>query len=956
MKYLPLALLLLLCWVASSLRAQSSDHPNIIVILADDLGYGDVSYNGCPDYITPNIDALAGNGVRCSNGYVTHPFCSPSRAALITGRYQQRFGHENQPDDGGLPLGELLLPQILKPAGYVCGAIGKWHLGARSGYRPVQRGFDEFYGFLGSQSEYFNAPLFRNDTRVTEAEYLTDALTREAVSFINQHAAQPFFLYLAYSAPHSPYEAPQSYLDRVASISDPGRRTYAAMVTALDDGVGNVLQALRANILTANTLVFFLSDNGAPINTFTRNLPLRGGKMDTLEGGIRIPFAIQWTGHLPAHVVYDQPVSSLDIVATVARAAGVSLPSDRPYDGVDLMPYLTGQQVIPKRALFWRWFGFGATGPRGSVDTIYAARQGPLKLVRYRALGAGEAQLYNLDNDIGETQDLSLSHPADAQSLKTLYSDWETELIAPLWAPPNDWYPSPIVLIGDWNRFNKDAAAPWALTTLTPVDGKPVPDGYDWFLTTIHAATSGGNTTPGVHSFAVMAKRNYAQQWGGVTINVDGTTIIPSTGGSSLGPTNSITLDAGFYYSFRVIKEYDPNDSTLRFTAMKTSASPIAVSRSGQNPATPGPDDSVTIQIVTSAPKSPQERIYLRWSSDTFVTSHMIEAVGSGGVTYSAQIPAQPAGTAVQYCITTSTVDLSQLSASGAIDLLTLATSPVFKFVSVNPGTLPPPPPPTPPPSCDLKVTVNDFKTTIAAGQMDTYTIVVSNNGPGSVSGAFVQDTFPGPFTGMTFTATQSGGASGFTASGSGNIKDSVTLPAASNITYKATGKVSSSATGTLANTATVTAPSGVPDSSPGNNSATDSDTISYKADLKVTVNDGKSAAVAVTKSTYTIVISNAGPSNVSGTVIDDNFPSTFTGVTYTATQTGGASGFTGSGTGNIHNAVAMPSGSKITYKATGTIITSATGSISDTATVSVPSGVTDPNLANNSATDTDTL
>ena len=310
----------------------------------------------------------------------------------------------------------------------------------------------------------------------------------------------------------------------------------------------------------------------------------------------------------------------------------------------------------------------------------------------------------------------------------------------------------------------------------------------------------------------------------------------------------------------------------------------------------------------------------------------------------------------MQYCITTSTVDLSQLSASGAIDLLTLATSPVFKFVSVNPGTLPPPPPPTPPPSCDLKVTVNDFKTVLAAGQTDTYTIVVSNNGPSSVFGAFVQDTFPALLTGMTFTATQSGGASGFTASGSGNIKDSVTLPAASNITYKATGKVSSSATGTLSNTATVTAPSGVPDSNSGNNSATDSDTISYKADLKVTVNDGKSAAVAGTKSTYTIVISNTGPSNVSGTMIDDNFPSTFTGVTYTATQTGGASGFTGSGTGNIHNAVAMPSGSKITYKATGTISHPPPVPSPIQQPSSVPSGVTDPNLANNSATDTDTL
>src|SRR5205823_1892408 len=190
-----LAVFLTFCSLPSSLRAQqTADHPNIVVILADDLGYGDVSFNGRQDYVTPNIDALASNGVWFSNGYVTHPFCSPSRAALLTGRYQQRFGHENQPDDGGLPLGELLLPQILKSAGYFCTAIGKWHLGSGLGYRPPQRGFDEFYGFLGGASVYYNAPLLRGDTPVTETEYLTDALTREAVSFIDRHATQPFFL------------------------------------------------------------------------------------------------------------------------------------------------------------------------------------------------------------------------------------------------------------------------------------------------------------------------------------------------------------------------------------------------------------------------------------------------------------------------------------------------------------------------------------------------------------------------------------------------------------------------------------------------------------------------------------------------------------------------------------------------------------------------------------------
>src|SRR5437868_2565770 len=540
---------------------QPIDHLNIVVILADDLGYGDVSFNGRQDYVTPNIDALASNGVWFSSGYVTHPFCSPSRAALLTGRYQQRFGHENQPDDGGLPLGELLLPQILQPAGYFCGAIGKWHLGSSLGYRPLQRGFDEFYGFLGSSSVYVNAPLFRGDTPVTETAYLTDALTREAVSFIDRHAAQAFFLYLAYNAPHVPYNVPpQTYLDRVANIGDPDRRTYAAMVTALDDGVGKVLQALHNNGLSFNTLVFFLSDNGAPVNAVTSNAPLQGGKLDTFEGGIRVPFAVQWSGHLPAGLVYGEPVSSLDIVATAASAAGISLPSDRPYDGLDLIPYLTGQQIMSNRALFWRWFGLGPTGPRGSVDTIYAARQASLKLVRDPLLGNSDPQLYDLGSDIGETQDLALTRPADLQTLKGLYGEWETQLIAPAWAPPNVWQPSPIVLVGDWNGYNKYAAAPWVLTRIRPVDGNPTPDGYTWFLTTIHAAITGGDTTPGLHSFAVMANNNYSNQWGGVTVNVDGTTTLPSFSGTSLGPTNSISLEDGFYYSFRVIKEYDPTD------------------------------------------------------------------------------------------------------------------------------------------------------------------------------------------------------------------------------------------------------------------------------------------------------------------------------------------------------------------------------------------------------------
>ena len=388
-KKLVLALVLIGCAFAGSSALAQPGQPNIVIIVADDLGYGDVSFNGCPDYPTPNIDSLATNGIWCSSGYVTHPFCSPSRAGLITGRYQQRFGHENQPQNDnsnprlGLPIQEVLLTQILKSAGYVCGWIGKWHLGTAPNLRPNQRGVDEFFGFLPAANLYFNATVLRNNTFVTENAYLTDAFTREGVSFINRHATEPFFLMLAYSAPHSPYQAPQSYLDRVGNITDPQRQMYAAMVTALDDGVGQVLQTLQAQNLLNNTLIFFLSDNGAPQATFTRNFPLRGYKFTDFEGGIRVPFAIQWTGQLPAGIAYDKPVSSLDIVPTVAAAAGVPLPTDRVYDGINLIPYLTQQQVAPPRTLFWRWFGLGAAnGPPAAIGTIYAVRSDSLKLVK----------------------------------------------------------------------------------------------------------------------------------------------------------------------------------------------------------------------------------------------------------------------------------------------------------------------------------------------------------------------------------------------------------------------------------------------------------------------------------------------------------------------------------------------------------------------------------------------
>ena len=481
------------------------------------------------------------------------------------------------------------------------------------------------------------------------------------MSFINRHATEPFFLYLAYNAVHTPFDTPpQNYMDRVANIPNPNRRTYAAMATALDDGVGQVLQALQGQNLLSNTLVFFLSDNGGENNpNRARNYPLRGYKFDVLEGGIHVPFAVQWTGRLPGNNVYDEPVSSLDIVATAAAAAGVQLPADRVYDGFNLIPFLAREQVAPPRTLFWRWFGLGASGPPcgpdgapgisgGSPDTIWAVRSGVLKLVAARGTTSQPASLYNLQTDIGETQDLAGAQPGDVNTLTSLYNQWNSETIPPLWLDNTDANILPLVLAGDWNGYNKgDTTFPWRLTRITAPGVEGTPDAFNWFTNTIHVATTGGDTTPGLHSFALVGGNSYSKQWGGVTINVDGTTSVPFFSGSVLAPTNSITFQNGYYYSFRILDWINQIGASMKLAVMKTSAPPITVRLNGQTPTTPTSDDSVNIGILTNQPKSVEERIYLRWSTDFFITSHMVEAAGSG-LNYSATIPAQPAGTGVQ--------------------------------------------------------------------------------------------------------------------------------------------------------------------------------------------------------------------------------------------------------------------------------------------------------------------
>ena len=375
-------------FLAAAALGAASKQPNLIFIVADDLGHGDVGFNGCKDIPTPNLDAMARNGVRFSQAYAAHPFCSPTRASIMAGRYQQRFGHELntafKPDDDkvGLPVTETLLPKILKDAGYATGLVGKWHLGFHPVFHPNQRGFDEFFGFLGGGHKYFapwngttemTTPLLRNQTPVDETTpYITDVFNREAVAFITRHAEKPFFLYLAYNAPHSPVNAPDNYVKRMVKAENNGRRYYGATICAMDDGVGEIMDTLKKLRIEEKTLVFFLSDNGGAKESKCDNSPFKGLKAQLYEGGIHVPFLAQWRGTFPAGAVFDHPVITMDLFATAVGLANGKAPNDRPMDGVNLAPYVLGQtQGAPHDFLFWRIGGGSA----------YAVRQGPWKLV-----------------------------------------------------------------------------------------------------------------------------------------------------------------------------------------------------------------------------------------------------------------------------------------------------------------------------------------------------------------------------------------------------------------------------------------------------------------------------------------------------------------------------------------------------------------------------------------------
>jgi len=452
MRIIQKVFLALVC--AVSAYGAEETRPNIVLIFADDLGYCDSELYGCDLVPTPNIKRIADEGVLFTAGYVTSPVCSPSRAALLTGRYQQRFGHEFLPsnDTYGFPVGEKTLADALQSAGYITGMVGKWHLGVREEFHPMKRGFDEYFGVIGWGSDYLD--LTRDDVKriipayeqeritngeeipawnrdgvkavvrgiepVDEDEYLTDALSRESVAFINRHKSQPFFLYVPYTAVHQPLQVTQEYYDRFPDIEDESTRIYAAMTSSMDDGIGTILDALEDNDLDDNTLVIFLSDNGAGVADYCSNKPLRLGKQTLFEGGVRVPFTMKWPARIAAGTTYEHPVSSLDIFPTAMAASGSKPSATQSGDGVDLMRFLDKSNADrPHEELFWR------SGPN------WAVRSGHWKLIN----AGGQDWLYDLSVDIGEKTNVATDHPEVVKKIKSSYDQWNSEMIDPLWPP-----------------------------------------------------------------------------------------------------------------------------------------------------------------------------------------------------------------------------------------------------------------------------------------------------------------------------------------------------------------------------------------------------------------------------------------------------------------------------------------------------------------------------------------
>ncbi|ARN58001.1 sulfatase-like hydrolase/transferase [Sedimentisphaera salicampi] len=424
---------------------SSNKRPNVIIFLADDAGYGDFGFQGSKVQQTPHIDSIAKTGTRFSQAYVTASVCCPSRAGLLTGRYQQRFGHEfNGPDakpmpgytqdDLGLDPNEKTFADYFKSLGYRTCVIGKWNMGLRPQFQPWNRNFDEFFGFLGGARSYFpiegevneHHVMIKNQKVYPEEKitYTTDDFTDYAVDYVQRHKDRPFFLYLSYNAVHTPMHAKEEDLEQFSDVEPWRRRANAAMTKAMDDSIGRVSAKLKELGLEDDTLIMFFNDNGGT-NNGASNGKLRGMKGSQWEGGIRVPCIMKWPGEIKENTVYDNPVSGFDFLPTAYAAAGGSKILGKPFDGVNLLPYLKGKKKSrPHKTLFWK---------RGRG---YAVREGDWKWVHQED---GTTGLYNLAEDVSEKNDLSEKYPEKLKHLKKLYKQWESEMAPPKWKRGGGW-------------------------------------------------------------------------------------------------------------------------------------------------------------------------------------------------------------------------------------------------------------------------------------------------------------------------------------------------------------------------------------------------------------------------------------------------------------------------------------------------------------------------------------
>ena len=422
-------------WFSGIARGGENRKPNILWILADDLGYGDLGCYGCKDIPTPNIDALAASGTRFTQYYAT-AVCTPTRTCLLTGRYAQRFGGVEHAlmGAGGLSPQAVTAAELFKSADYQTGLIGKWHLGYKGDMLPTRQGFGEFFGHRGGKIDYFKHTdttqgnghdLWEGETEVQREGYATDLFADRAVKFLRDHAAQPFFLYLAFNAPHyasidkditQQLQAPEEYLKRFVKTGKDGtkRERYAAMVSCLDDAVGKVVGELKNLGLEDNTLVIFMSDNGGTPQSGGSNGVLRGNKGGIYEGGIRVPMVARWNGIIPKGTVSDEAAHVVDLLPTALAAAGVKPSAELALDGLDILPVLQVKARIPERPLFWR---------HGNA----AVRRGKWKLIQKSAKDK-DAELFDLETDPGEKKSLDAENPKVVAELQAALDQWLASL------------------------------------------------------------------------------------------------------------------------------------------------------------------------------------------------------------------------------------------------------------------------------------------------------------------------------------------------------------------------------------------------------------------------------------------------------------------------------------------------------------------------------------------------